>query len=192
MRKYCAGFEIFEENFPFICIFAKRKKYNRSMNSKQYTFSEFTKKAVINVCDGRELGHVCDLIFNNCGGINAIVVPGKKSLFKSLTSSENLIIPFNRIVRIGSDVILTDVVGNMASACAAPPRSQTAYSQATPQTNYAPPQQAAYSAQYQPAADEEYTAQAYSIPAEPMYRAEQSDARPQGEQSSAQTYYHAE
>ena len=88
------------------------------MNAKQYSFTEFSRKTVINVTDGRELGHVCDLIFNNCGGIMALVVPAKKSLFKSLTSSENIFIPWNRIVKIGSDVILTDIVGNMASVAA--------------------------------------------------------------------------
>lgn len=166
------------------------------MNSRQYTFSDFTKKTVINVCDGRELGHVCDLIFNNYGNIVAVVVPGKKSLFKSLTSAENLIIPFNRIVKIGSDVILTDVVGNMATACAAPPKSAPAYTQQAPPQGYQKPYADAY-------APPEYSAQAYSMPAEPMYSSEadaqyaspkpappspQVDASP----ASAQTYYHAE
>ncbi len=90
------------------------------MNVKQYTFTEFSRKTVISVSDGKELGHVCDLVFNSCGAIGAIIVPGKKSLFKSLTSAENLYIPFNRVVKIGADVILTDVVGMPVNACAQP------------------------------------------------------------------------
>ena len=193
----------FEKTFDFILqknlrmrIFCRKPKYNRNMNSKQYTFSDFTKKTVINVCDGRELGHVCDLVFNNRGAILAIIVPGKKSLFKSLTSSENLIIPFNRIVKIGSDVILTDVVGNMASVCATPPRTQTR------QAAYAPPPPPPQDAYAQPYRDDyagaEYTAQAYSMPAEPMYRADDApDPQPtpepdNGAQSAAQTYYHTD
>lgn len=166
------------------------------MNSKQYTFSDFSKKAVINVSDGRELGHVCDLIFNNCGTILAIIVPGKKSLFKSLTSSDNLIIPFNRIVKIGSDVILTDVIGNMATTCAAPPKPQPVYSQAARADisqdgeRYSPP--------YREQKQSDFSAQAYSLAAEPMYRPdEQTPPARQAEESQAmsaspQTYYHAE
>ncbi len=159
------------------------------MNSKQYTFSDFTKKAVINVCDGRELGHVCDLIFNNYGAILAIVVPGKKSLFKSLTSADNIVIPFNRIVKIGSDVILTDVAGGMAGTCAEQRPQQPPY---PPQNAYAQPYSAG-AQQFQAAAQQEFTAQAYSMPTEPMFRAEEAqNTPPQGEQPSPQTYYHTD
>ncbi len=79
------------------------------MNIKQYTFSEMSRKTVINVADGRELGHVCDMVFNNCGGVLGFVVPGKKSFFKSITSADNIFIAWNRIVKIGSDVILTEM-----------------------------------------------------------------------------------
>ena len=164
------------------------------MNSKQYTFSDFTKKTVINVCDGRELGHVCDLIFNNCGQILAIVVPGKKSLFKSLTSSENLTIPFNRIVKIGSDVILTDIVGMMAGACSTAQRQDGAYAQSVKQASYAP--DGTYSPPYSDAPPVD--GQAYSMAAEPMYRGENSyappppTAPPRDDSSSARTYYHEE
>lgn len=86
------------------------------MNQKQYSFSEMSRKTVINVADGRELGHVCDMLFNNCGGILGFVVPGKKSFFKSITSSDSIFIPWNRIIKIGSDVILTEMVGSHVSA----------------------------------------------------------------------------
>ncbi len=78
-----------------------------------------SKKTVINVADGRELGHVCDMIFNNCGSVLGFVVPGKKSFFKSITSSDSIFIPWNRIIKIGSDVILTELVGNPIGTCAA-------------------------------------------------------------------------
>ena len=90
------------------------------MNRKQYSFSEMSRKTVINVADGRELGHVCDMVFNNCGGIMGFVVPGKKSFFKSITSSENVFIPWNRIIKIGSDVILVIrivVLAGMVAKC---------------------------------------------------------------------------
>ncbi len=80
------------------------------MNNKQYSFAELTKKTVINVADGRELGNVCDVIFNGCGGVLGFVVPGKKSFFKSITSQDCIFIPWNRIIKIGGDVILTELV----------------------------------------------------------------------------------
>ena len=38
-------------------------------------------KEVINICEGRSLGYLCDLIFDECKGhIHAIVVPGSCGL----------------------------------------------------------------------------------------------------------------
>ena len=57
------------------------------MNVKQYTFAELAEKQVVNVADGRQLGHTCDMVFTAYGRILGLVVPGKKSFFKSFTSS---------------------------------------------------------------------------------------------------------
>lgn len=86
------------------------------MNTRQYTFQEISSKRVINMADGKELGHVCDMIFTSCGRITGLVVPGKKSFFKSFTSNENLFIPWNNIIKVGSDVILVELVGS-ATIC---------------------------------------------------------------------------
>lgn len=93
---------------------SKANLIHSNMNVKQYSFSEMNRKMVINVADGRELGHVCDMIFNSCGGVLGFVVPGKKSFFKSITSSDTIFIPWNRIVKIGSDVMLVELIGNCA------------------------------------------------------------------------------
>ena len=69
------------------------------MNVKQYTFAELAEKQVVNVADGRQLG---------------LVVPGKKSFFKSFASSDNLFVPWNNIVKIGGDVILVEMVGGVS------------------------------------------------------------------------------
>ena len=42
------------------------------------------------------------------------MVPGKKSFFKSFTSSDNIFIPWNNIVKIGGDVILVEMVGGVS------------------------------------------------------------------------------
>ncbi|MBO4554721.1 MAG: YlmC/YmxH family sporulation protein [Clostridia bacterium] len=80
------------------------------MNFKQFTFCEMAKKTVVSVADGRTLGNVCDIVFGSNGCVIGFVVPGKKSFFKSITSSENVFIPWNKIVKIGSDVMLVSLV----------------------------------------------------------------------------------
>ncbi len=86
------------------------------MNNRQYSFQELSKKTVVNVADGKELGHVCDMIFNACGNVTGIVVPGKKSIFKNITSPDSIYVPYNRIIKIGQDAILVEMVG--ATVCA--------------------------------------------------------------------------
>ena len=76
------------------------------MAQRQYSFAELSRKTVINVADGKELGKACDIIFTNCGNVCGIVVPGKKSLLKSITSAETIFIPWNRIMKIGADAVL--------------------------------------------------------------------------------------
>ncbi|MBR4800213.1 MAG: YlmC/YmxH family sporulation protein [Clostridia bacterium] len=68
-----------------------------------------TKKTVVNVADGRTLGYVCDMAFGANGCVLGFVVPGKKSFFRSITSGENVFVPWNRIVKIGSDVMLVSL-----------------------------------------------------------------------------------
>ena len=68
-----------------------------------------SKKTVVNVADGRTLGNVCDMVFGANGCVIGFVVPGKKSFFKSITSSETIFVPWNRIVKIGSDVMLVSL-----------------------------------------------------------------------------------
>ena len=87
------------------------------MNNKQYSFQELSAKRVINMADGKELGHACDMIFTSMGRILGIVVPGKKNFFKSFTNADNIFIPWNNIIKIGSDVILVELIG-CASICA--------------------------------------------------------------------------
>ena len=84
------------------------------MNVKQYTFAELAEKQVVNVADGRQLGHTCDMVFTAYGRILGLVVPGKKSFFQSCTSSDNLFIPWDTIVKIGGDVILVEMVGGVS------------------------------------------------------------------------------
>ena len=67
-------------------------------------------KEVINVCDGKKLGFIVDLIIDECNGhINAIIIPkaGKKCSF--LSDGSEYVIPFRCIKKIGEDTILVEI-----------------------------------------------------------------------------------
>ena len=72
---------------------------------------DLREKDVINVCDGRRLGCVSEVEFNVCDGrLTAIVVP-LPSGFMGIGCKEWLVIPWERIERIGKDVILVNIEG---------------------------------------------------------------------------------
>lgn len=74
-------------------------------------WSDLRCKEVINLCDGTRLGCICDLeIDSNSGMICALVVPGPPRMWGLLRSDEELVIPYNKIKKIGEDVILIDIV----------------------------------------------------------------------------------
>ncbi len=74
------------------------------------TFLELKCREVINLCDGRKLGCICDLEIDECTGqIMSIIVPGESRFFGLIRSDEELVIPFYRIKKIGDDVILVEV-----------------------------------------------------------------------------------
>ena len=63
-------------------------------------------KIVINLCDGKELGDVCDLRFTaDEGRICSLVVPKENRLI-SFGKCENIIIPWDKGECIGEDAIL--------------------------------------------------------------------------------------
>lgn len=77
-------------------------------------YSEFQKKEVINVSDCRCLGNVSDLCFDSCGSIETIIVAESSGWIPFFGCSNEFVIPWNKIVRIGPDVILVDVCENQA------------------------------------------------------------------------------
>lgn len=74
--------------------------------------SDFRQKEVINIQDGRRLGTIIDMEFNlHEGRITAIVVPGASRWLGLVKSEDDLVIPWEKIKKIGDDVILVDVEG---------------------------------------------------------------------------------
>lgn len=74
---------------------------------KLLKISELQTKDVININDGRNLGAVCDLEIDlRRGRVEAIVCPGQGKFFGLFSSGDEIVIPWNHIIKIGSDVIL--------------------------------------------------------------------------------------
>lgn len=72
------------------------------------SLTELRSKDVINVDTGKKLGKVMDIEFDACSGcVQAIVVPGEFKFSCAIRGEKNgIVIPWERIVRIGDDVIL--------------------------------------------------------------------------------------
>lgn len=71
--------------------------------------SDLRAKEVINTIDGKRLGHITDIEINvETGKLTAIVVPGNGRFFGLFGRNEELIIPWDKINKIGLDVILVE------------------------------------------------------------------------------------
>ncbi|PKR86979.1 YlmC/YmxH family sporulation protein [Heyndrickxia camelliae] len=69
--------------------------------------SDFQIKDVVSISDGRRLGNITDIDINlDNGKIESIVVGGNGKLLSFFNKEEELVIPWNNIVKIGEDVIL--------------------------------------------------------------------------------------
>lgn len=70
--------------------------------------SDIRQKEVVNVLDGRKLGPIVDIEFDlETGRITAIVVPSG-SKFNIFGKAKEYIIPWEKIKKIGEDVILVE------------------------------------------------------------------------------------
>lgn len=74
--------------------------------------SELRSREVVNISDGRRLGLINDLEIDIATGeVKAIVVPGPTKILRILSKEEDIVIPWERIVKIGIDVILVEAAG---------------------------------------------------------------------------------
>ena len=72
--------------------------------------SDFRVKEVINIRDGRRLGTIIDMEFYlSEGRITAIIVPGSSKWMGLIKNGDDIVIPWERIKKIGDDVILVDI-----------------------------------------------------------------------------------
>ncbi len=72
--------------------------------------SDFRQKEVINISDGKRLGFVSDVEIDlESGKIDAIILPGVGRLFGLLGKENEFVIPWEKIKKIGEDIILVDL-----------------------------------------------------------------------------------
>ena len=77
------------------------------------SFCTLREKVVVNVCDGKRLGHIIDINFNSHGQILGMIVPGDRKFMKSLSAGDSIYIPWRCIVKIGEDTVLVELKGEM-------------------------------------------------------------------------------
>lgn len=71
---------------------------------------ELQKKEVINLSNGKRLGFVYDVEINSqTGTIETIIVPCKNSILRFFFKYEEMVIDFEKIKKIGDDIILVDL-----------------------------------------------------------------------------------
>ncbi len=72
-------------------------------------YSELIQKEVINIKDGCLLGCIRDLEIDECDGkICAIILQGESRFLGLLGSSSECQIPWDKICKIGADIILVE------------------------------------------------------------------------------------
>lgn len=77
------------------------------------SFLELRCKEVVNVVDGRRLGHVVDIVFNlENGCLQGIVVPGERNFWNVFKSGMELFISLSQIVKVGEDAVLVELFAN--------------------------------------------------------------------------------
>ncbi len=80
-------------------------------------FSDFKKKDVIDVCSGKKLGKVKDMLFTFPDGkIKSITVSTNK-----LWGGEEEVIPYGKIERVGEDALLVNTARTEPSCDGKPP-----------------------------------------------------------------------
>ena len=71
--------------------------------------SDLKLKEVVNILDGRRLGNITDIEIDiETGNLTAIVVPGYSRFLGMFGRSEDIVIPWDKINKIGMDVILVE------------------------------------------------------------------------------------
>ena len=80
------------------------------------SFLELRCKEVVNVVDGKRLGHIVDIVFDLASGqISGLVVQGDKNFWNVFKSGGEIFVPYNQICKIGDDTILVELYSGMCT-----------------------------------------------------------------------------
>lgn len=72
--------------------------------------SDLRNRDVINIIDGKRLGNIIDIDLDlEKGRVIALVLPGRNRGFGVFSKREDLVVPWDKIIRIGRDVVLVEV-----------------------------------------------------------------------------------
>ncbi|MDD2586457.1 MAG: YlmC/YmxH family sporulation protein [Syntrophomonadaceae bacterium] len=72
--------------------------------------SDLRARDVINILDGKKLGNILDIDLDlEQGKVLSLVLPGRARGFSFFSRRDEVIVPWNKIIRIGRDVILVEV-----------------------------------------------------------------------------------
>jgi YlmC/YmxH family sporulation protein len=72
--------------------------------------SDLASRDVVNTVDGRRLGNIVDVELDLANGkILAVVVPGQPKMLGVFGRSDDYVVPWENIKKIGEDVILVEI-----------------------------------------------------------------------------------
>ncbi len=72
--------------------------------------SDLSTRDVINTVDGRRLGNIVDIELDLANGkIAAVVVPGQPKVLGMFGRSDDYVVPWENVKKIGEDVILVEL-----------------------------------------------------------------------------------
>ena len=76
----------------------------------EISYCELRSKMVINLMDGRKLGKIIDLVYDDCTAkVLGLVVPSSRSFGGIFRGREDIFIPYHCICKIGEDTILVQL-----------------------------------------------------------------------------------
>ncbi len=72
--------------------------------------SDLRARDVVNILDGKKLGNIIDIDLDlDNGKVTSLVLPGSNRRYSFFSRREEVTVPWNKIVRIGRDVILVEM-----------------------------------------------------------------------------------